>query len=230
VKNKKTIFIVEDDLLSAEYLKEFLEKENYHILDIVDTGEEAIEKCKILKPDILLMDIMLKGTMSGSEAAIEIKYAHPECKIIFLTAFADTEMIEYAVDAKAYAYLMKPYREKEILATIKVVMTQDTTPLQKKIQPELIILKNHFSFDIKRRLFYKYNKEIPLTSKKLKLIELLAKHKNSTVSNEQICIYIWGEIKSNSTLRSLIYRFRSTINDDIIHNVNGVGYSILTNE
>lgn len=230
MKNKKTIFIVEDDLLSAEYLKEFLEKENYHILDIVDTGEEAIEKCKILKPDILLMDIMLKGTMSGSEAAIEIKYAHPECKIIFLTAFADTEMIEYAVDAKAYAYLMKPYREKEILATIKVVMTQDTTPLQKKIQPELIILKNHFSFDIKRRLFYKYNKEIPLTSKKLKLIELLAKHKNSTVSNEQICIYIWGEIKSNSTLRSLIYRFRSTINDDIIHNVNGVGYSILTNE
>ena len=229
MKNKKTIFIVEDDLLSAEYLKEFLEKENYHILDIVDTGEEAIEKCKVLKPDILLMDIMLKGTMSGSEAAIEIKYAHPECKIIFLTAFADTEMIEYAVDAKAYAYLMKPYREKEILATIKVVMTQDTTPLQKKIQPELIILKNHFSFDIKRRLFYKYNKEIPLTSKKLKLIELLAKHKNSTVSNEQICIYIWGEIKSNSILRSLIYRFRSTINDDIIHNVNGVGYSILTN-
>jgi DNA-binding response OmpR family regulator len=219
---KKTIFIVEDDLLSAEYLKEILIKENYNVLEIVDTGEKAIQTCKTIQPDILLMDIMLKGQMSGSEAAVEIKHRHPNCKIIFLTAFAEPEMIDYAARSKACAYLMKPYREKEILATIQVVLSQNKI----SIETDLIKLKNNFIFDRKQRRLYKNNKEIPLSSKKLKLVELLANNKNHTVSNEQICLYVWNEIKSNSTLRSLIYRFRSIINDDIITNVNGVGYSI----
>ena len=227
MEKKKTVFIVEDDLLSAEYLKEILIKENYDILDIVDTGEEAIQKCKTVQPDILLMDIMLKGKMSGSEAAVEIKYCHPECKIIFLTAFAEPEMVDYAARSKACAYLMKPYREKEILATIRVVLTQNHIPPSEK-ETDLIQLKNNFIFDSEHRRLYKENKEVPLSSKKLKLIELLAKNKNHTVSNEQICLYVWNEMKSNSTLRSLIHRFRTVINDDIITNVNGVGYSIST--
>jgi len=227
VKKKNTVFIVEDDLLSAQYLKEFLIKENYDVLDIVDTAEEAIQKCKVIKPDIVLMDIMLKGHMSGSEAAVEIEHLHSGCKIIFLTAFAEQEMIDYAVESKAYAYLMKPYREKEILATLKVTLMQDHTPPEEE-DPDLIQLKNNFSFNSKHRRLYKGDQEIPLSLKKLKLIELLAKNKNNTVSNEQISMYIWDEIKSNSTIRSLIYRFRSEINDDIITNANGVGYSITT--
>jgi len=225
MKKKKTVFIVEDDLLSAEYLKEILIKENYTVLDIVDTGEEAVQKCKTIQPDILLMDIMLKGQLSGSEAAVEIKHFHPECKIIFLTAYAEPEMVDYAARSQAYAYLMKPYREKEILATISVILTRDHTPLQEK-EMNLIPLKNNFVFDSEHRRLYKENKEVPLSSKKLKLIELLAKNKNYTVSNEQICHYVWNEMKSNSTLRSLIHRFRTVINDDIITNVNGGGYSI----
>lgn len=225
MKKKNSIFIVEDDLLSAEYLKELLIKENYDVLDIVDNGEEAIEKCKILQPDILLIDIMLKGRMSGSEAAVEIEHSHSKCKIIFLTAFAEPEMIDYAVESKAFAYLMKPYREKEILATLKIILMQDHIPSTEENE-DLIHLKNNFIFDSKHRLLYKGDREIPLSLKKLKLIELLAKNKNHTVSNEQISMYVWGEMKSNSTLRSLIHRFRSDINDDIITNANGVGYSI----
>ncbi len=227
MKKKNTVFIVEDDLLSAEYLKEFLIKADYDVLDIVDTAEEAVQKCKTLQPDIILMDIMLKGQMSGSEAAVEIEHLHSGCKIIFLTAFAEQEMIDYAVESKAYAYLMKPYREKEILATLKITLMQDHIPPEEE-DPDLIQLKNNFIFDNKQRRLYKGDQEIPLSLKKLKLIELLAKNKNNTVSNEQISMYIWDEIKSNSTIRSLIYRFRSEINDDIISNANGVGYSITT--
>lgn len=220
-----TIFIVEGDLISADYLKEFLIKENYNVIDIVDSGEEAIQKCKIIRPDIILMDIMLKGKLSGCEAAVQINHDHPECKIIFLTAFAEPEMIEYAIRSKAYAYLMKPYRKKEILATIEVVLAQNSTLSETK-ETHLICLKNNFIFDNKAKRLYKKDKEIPLSSKKLKLIELLAKNKGHTVSNEQICMHVWDDMKSNSTLRSLVHRFRSVINDDIITNVSGVGYSI----
>ena len=225
MEKRRTILIVEDDLLSAEYLKEILTKENYDVLDIVDTGEEAIRKCKIIQPDIILMDIMLKGQLSGCEAAVEIKHFHSKCKIIFLTAYADSEMIDYAVDSKAYAYLLKPYREKEILATIKVALTHDHIDKFTK-KEEIIQLKNGFSFNTKHRRLCKEGKEVPLTSKKINLIELLAKNKNGTVSNEQICMQVWNEMKSNSTLRSLIYRFRSAIDDDIITNINGVGYRV----
>ena len=55
---------------------------------------------------------------------------------------------------------------------------------------------------------------------------MTAKNRNSTVSNEQICLYVWNEAKSNSTLRSLIKRLRSELGDDLVVNVNGMGYTI----
>lgn len=227
---RHSILIVEDDLLSAEYLKTLLQKAGYEVSAVVKTAEAAIEKCRTEKPDVVLMDIMLKGVLSGSEAAIEIKHEHPEIKIIFLTAYAEPEMIDYAARSKACAYLMKPYREQEILATIQVSLMQNQPMPQASSEAEnsRIRLKHGFVFDSKERRLYKQGKEIPLSAKKLRLVELLARNRDHFISNEQICLYVWNEMKSNSTLRSLIHRFRSLINDDIITNVNGVGYSIHT--
>jgi len=226
LKRKKTVLIVEDDLFSAEYLKKMLTKENFDILGIVDTGEDAIKICERINPDIILMDVILKGALSGAEAAVTIRQLHNSCKIIFLTAYAEAEMVDYASKAQACSYLMKPYRRKEILATIEVALSQEYIQQKTEKQINLISLKNNFFFDIKQKHLYKNDQEIPLSSQKIKLLELLIKNKNITVSNEQISLYVWGELKSNSTLRSLIYRFKSIINDDIITNVNGIGYKI----
>ncbi len=226
MKNCKKILIVEDEFISAEYLKEILEKEGYEVLDIVDNGIEAIEKCKTLKPNIILMDIMLKGQMSGCEAAVEIykKYKH-SCEIIFLTAYANSEIINYATDAHAYGYLMKPYREEEILATLKLLSAHEVSPNVKE-EKEIIELNHNYLFNTKLNRLFTKDKEVPLGKKPLKLIELLAKNKNSSVSHEQICHYIWGENKSNATLRSLIHRIRHLVYNDFIVNINGLGYRI----
>jgi len=225
VNEKKRVFIAEDDLLSAEYLKQILQKAGYEVSGVADNAEETIEECKRSRPDAILMDIMLKGRVTGTEAALEISRTLPSCKIIFITAYAEKEMIEYAEMSKAYAYLMKPYREKEILATLKVALAHDDRSGDDK-SAGLIELKHGFFFDTSKRRLIKNGKEVPLTSKKLRLIELLAKNKNSTVSNEQICLEVWSEIKSDNTLRSLIHRFRNAVGDDIITNVNGVGYTV----
>jgi len=219
------ILIVEDDLISAEYLKEILEEEGYQIVGIVDTGYDAIKEAKLKKPDIILMDIMLKDKISGCEAAIQIKQNHEHAKIIFVTAYADDEMIEYAIDAHAYGYLMKPYRDKEILATIKVALSHDNDE-KPQHNPSLIILKKGCVYDIKQNKFYKDDKELPLASKKLRLIKILVEHKNSVVPNEDICQYVWGKRKNDSTLRSLIHRLKTVIGEDIITNVNSQGYMI----
>ncbi|WP_300367745.1 response regulator [Hydrogenimonas sp.] len=221
-KNNR-IFIVEDDLISAQYLREILEQEGFDVIGSSDTAEGAIEKLRECNVDLVLMDIVLKGAMTGSEAALQLRKMHPECKILFLTAYADDEMIDYAIDANAFAYLMKPYREREIIATIKTALAQ---PAKKNPSDEKIVLKNGFVFDRVKKRLEKDGYELPLTPTKLKLIELLALNKNSIVSNEQLAMHIWNEPKDNSTLRSLITRFRITIGDDIITNVNGMGYTI----
>jgi DNA-binding response OmpR family regulator len=225
VDNEIKILIVEDDLISAEYLKEILEYAGYKVIDTVDTGYDAIRKAKLLKPDIILMDIKLKDKISGCEAALQIKQNHEPCKIIFATAHADNEMLEYAADAEAYGYLMKPYREKEILATIKVALSHDKHQ-KPHHDASFIVLQKGCVYDIKQNRFYKNDKEIPLAHKKLKLLQILIEHKNSRVSNEDICQYVWGEPKNDSTLRSLIHRIKTVIGEDIITNLNGQGYMI----
>jgi len=223
MKKKPRVFIVEDDLVSAQYLREMLENEGLEVVGSVDTGEEAVKRLAHCDVEIVLMDIILKGPMTGSEAALHIRSLHPACKIIFLTAYADDEMIDYAVDAHAFAYLMKPYREREIVATIKTALAK---PSEEERKSGKILLKNGYAFDRTNRRLEKNGKVIPLTPKKLRLIEVLALNKPGVVSNEQLALHIWNAPKDNSTLRSLITRFHATIGDDLITNVNGIGYTI----
>ncbi len=224
MKHQK-VFIVEDDLISAQYLKEVLEGEGYQVNGIVDSGEEAIRHCREEGADVVLMDIILKGAVSGSEAAVRIKRHHPECRIIFLTAYADEEMIDYAIEAKAVAYLMKPYREREILATVKVALAQEESPVPDSAR-SVVVLRDGYVFDLHKRRLGCNGEVVPLSPQKLKLIEVLVRNRNSTVSNEQICRHVWDEPKSNSTLRSLVKRLRAVLGDDLIVNVNGLGYTI----
>ncbi len=222
--NARKILIVEDDRLSAEYLREILEEVGYKVVGIVASAEDSIIEAKLFEPDLILMDIILKGQLTGCEAAVRIKQNQKECKIVFLTAHAEAEMIDYAKQCQANSYLLKPYRDEEILATIAVVFSQNEAIPSTKV--EEVNLSHGFSFNFKKCHLAKDGKQVPLNNSKLKLVEFLAKNVNTAVSNEQICQVIWGELKSNSTLRSLIYRIKQDIGTDLINNANGAGYVI----
>ncbi len=224
VQNRKKILIVEDDRIAVEYLKEILEDEGYNITGTTPSAEDAILLANELKPDLILMDIILRGTLTGCEAAVEIKQKHKSCKIIFLTAYAKKEMIDFAMRSNADGYLLKPYRDEEILATVAIVLSRDMQ-IQKNM-PKEVKLQHGFSFELIKRVLLKDGSEVPLNEQKIKLMKLLIKNIDTTVSNEQICHSVWGEYKSDSTIRSLIYRTKESIGMDLIHNVNGVGYVI----
>jgi len=182
-----TVFIVEDDLVSAQYLKETLEMEGYTILGIADNAPEAIEQLHDCDADIVLMDIILRGAMSGSEAAVILKHRHPECKILFLTAYADEEMIEYALDAQAVGYLMKPYREKEILATIRMALNRSERHSADPSTPEQIHLSHHFIYDTHKDRLTQEGRTIILSEKKRLLIRtLLAAKAVSSPTNSSV--------------------------------------------
>ena len=117
---KKKILIVEDELLIAEDIKKALTSSQYDVCKIVRTGEEAILKVERLRPDLVIMDIMLSGKMTGIEAAEKIRKKY-NTAIVFLTAYADEKTLDGAMASEPYGYLVKPVSGKEIRATVKIV-------------------------------------------------------------------------------------------------------------
>lgn len=117
------ILVVEDERILALSLKKKLEKMGFTVTGTVSTGEEAINHTNQEKPDLVLMDIVLKGEMDGIETAKLIINLH-DIPIIYLTAYADDVTIERAVKTYPYGYIMKPYKDREIKANIEMALTK----------------------------------------------------------------------------------------------------------
>jgi len=178
------ILIAEDEIIPANYLKKVLANEGYKVLPIVSKGQEVIYVAKREKPHLILMDVMLKDNISGCDAALEISRENPDILIVFLTAFSDNEMIDFAVKSKAFGYLLKPYRDKEILATLKLAKAQlnnTTPPKEHKKESEKLELVDGYSYDKKTETLFFKTQEVHCGPKALKLITLLCRQKNSTV-------------------------------------------------
>jgi len=129
-KNKK-ILIVEDNIVIANNLKNYLENIGYEISGIVTFGEDAIKLADNNSADLILMDINLAGDVTGLKAAelINTKYDIP---FIFLTANVDKETLEQASRSNLYGYLLKPYEEKELKITIEMAFYKHRIYLDQK--------------------------------------------------------------------------------------------------
>ena len=110
------ILIVEDEPIIAEDLKIELEQFGYEIIDVIQRGETAVLAAEALKPDLILMDIRLQGSMDGIDAASQISCLlnYP---VVFLSAFVDDETLERAKKAEAYGFLHKPWDKDTLRAT-----------------------------------------------------------------------------------------------------------------
>src|SRR5262249_8532193 len=93
----------------------------YRVPAIASTGEEAISKALETQPDVILMDIVLKGEMDGIEAAEQVR-SRLDIPVIFLTAYGDSATLGRAKAIEPYGYLLKPYEEKELHTTIEMAL------------------------------------------------------------------------------------------------------------
>src|SRR6202008_2171836 len=105
----------------AKDIQHSLKKLGYTVVGICSTGEDAIRTAEELKPDLVLMDIMLKGDMSGIEAAAQIreKYNLP---VIYLTAYADESTLSKAKVSEPYGYIIKPFKEIDLHTSIEMAI------------------------------------------------------------------------------------------------------------
>lgn len=113
------ILIVEDERIVAEDLKNTLTSLGYDVLEIISSGELAITTAGTLRPDLILMDIMLEGEMDGISAAEKIRGRY-DIPVIFLTAYADEGLIQRAKLTGPSSYIIKPFNEREIHSNIEI--------------------------------------------------------------------------------------------------------------
>ncbi len=118
---KKSILIVEDEQISALDLKDTLTSLGYRVTGIASTGDRAIEMVDEDPPDLILMDINLAGSLSGIDAAEQI-ILHHTIPIIYVTAYADPELIDRAKWTRPYGYIIKPYDERGIRTEIEIAL------------------------------------------------------------------------------------------------------------
>src|SRR5690606_12187002 len=118
---KSKILIVEDERIVALDLAEILKSLSHEVIGIASTGKDAIKIVNDILPDLILMDIRLKGVMDGIETAREINTL-ADIPVVYLTAFADDSTIERAKLTEPFGYLLKPFDKKSLHTTIEMAL------------------------------------------------------------------------------------------------------------
>jgi PAS domain S-box-containing protein len=113
------ILVVEDESLVAKDIQNMLRSLGYEVIDVVSTGEEAIQLAEATAPDLVLLDIVLKGEIDGIKAAERIweRFSIP---VIYLTAYADETTLQRAKVTEPFGYILKPFDERELQTTIEM--------------------------------------------------------------------------------------------------------------
>jgi PAS domain S-box-containing protein len=115
------ILVVEDEIIVAKNIQNKLESLGYGVPVIVATGEEAVDKAIEIRPDLILMDIKLKGEIDGIEAARQIKQ-FSKIPIVYLTGYGDDQLLQRAKLTEPYGYILKPFEAKELQSNITIAL------------------------------------------------------------------------------------------------------------
>ena len=120
----------------------------YNVVDTVDRGEEAIKRARQLRPDLILMDIILKGDMDGIEAAQQI-HDDLDIPVIYLTAYSDDEVLKRARITEPYGYMVKPFRTSEMKAHIEMALYKHESEKKNSENIKRKILADYYDFVLK---------------------------------------------------------------------------------
>jgi len=228
VKNMLKILVVDDELDILEIIRHTLNKEGFEV-HVAANGAQAIEQAKKIKPELILMDVMMP-VMDGMEACRQLK-ENADTKtiaIVFLTARSE-EFAELAgFEAGADDYISKPIRPRVLLSRLKAILrrrnalqapsheTMDFTDL--KIDRERFVVE------------YK-GQTLQFPRKEFELLSFLASKPGRVFSRDEILENVWGNevLVVDRTIDVHVRKIREKLDDRFIQTVKGVGYKFEIN-
>jgi PAS domain S-box-containing protein/putative nucleotidyltransferase with HDIG domain len=122
----RRILVVEDEAIVSLDIQSRLKRMGYQVSGASSSGEDAVAKAQALRPDIILMDIMLEGAMDGIDAAMTIGRVL-DIPVIYLTAYADEKTLERAKVTNPFGYIIKPFEDRELQTTIEMAAYKHET-------------------------------------------------------------------------------------------------------
>lgn len=141
------ILVFEDERIIAYDIKKCLEKSGYIVPGIIAYGEQAIQKVAEFNPDLVLMDVMLKGEINGIEAAEEIINSF-QIPVVYLTGLSDNNTLLKAKYTQPFGYVLKPFDTNQLITTIEIALNKFKTEVfmrsELEKQKEINSLKTRF--------------------------------------------------------------------------------------
>lgn len=229
-----TIFIVDDDQAIGEMLSLVLENEGFQTVTCMD-GLRAVEMFPIVKPDLILLDVMLPG-LDGTEVARRIRETS-NVPIIMLTAKSDTLDVVAGLEAGADDYVPKPFKVAELLARIRARFRVAAAPSDSNDPASVAdrIERGPIVIDRIEHTATKNGADLNLTPMEFALLFMLAASAGEAISRSTLLKSVWGYENSGDTrlVNVHIQRLRAKVEDDpenpqIVQTVRGIGYKFVT--
>lgn len=183
------ILVVDDDTNICELLRLYLTKESYQVTTAND-GEEGLEKFNQLKPDMVLLDVMMPR-MDGLEVCRRIRKLG-NTPVMMLTAKGETFDKVLGLELGADDYMVKPFDTKEVVARIKAVLRRCTVTTSQTESSEGVIEFDNLRLDMNSYELRVKGKVVEAPPKELELLNCLASHPNRVYTRDQLLDEVWG--------------------------------------
>ncbi len=191
----KRVLLIDDDPANCDLLRVYFDKEEFSISSCLD-GEKALESFNQIKPDLVILEVMLPGR-DGFDICREIRKTS-DTPIIMISKRGDTLDIVIGLELGADDYLQKPFEPKELLARAKAVIRRSTNCIEKAIASNDFATKNEtieyegLRVDKARYVVYADDLRVEMPPKELELLFFLASHPNRVFTREQLLGNVWG--------------------------------------
>jgi two-component system, OmpR family, alkaline phosphatase synthesis response regulator PhoP len=216
----KKILIADDEPDILEILSFNLKGEGYEVIT-AKNGDEALDKAKIFKPDLIILDMMMPGK-NGMEVCniLRTQSVFAGTLIVFLTAINDENTEIKSLENGADDYLTKPISPKVLLSKVSSLLRRIKT------EGPSIVTVGDFEIDRERFIVIFKGTEIILARKEFELVALLASKPGKVFLRNEILNRIWGTevIVGDRTIDVHIRKIRQKLGEDCISTVKGVGY------
>jgi two-component system response regulator RegX3 len=230
VPEQVTVLVVEDEPSFVDALVVGLQREGFRV-EVAHDGDEALDKFSTVRPDLVLLDIMLPR-VSGIDVCRAIRARGNRMPIIMVTAKTSEIDTVVGLEVGADDYVTKPYRLRELVARMRAVLRR--SPLEERASEQLEVLNvGNLRLDSERHEVYIGDKEVVLPLKEFDLLELFMTNAGRVLTRDSLIDRIWGPHYGGDTktLDVHVNRLRARIEDDPSHprritTIRGLGYKL----
>ena len=224
------ILVVDDEQNMRTGLKDNLEFEGYDV-ETANDGEQGLKKIFEGSYNLIILDVMMPKK-SGFDVCKEVRKAGMTTPVILLTAKGEEIDKVLGLEIGADDYVTKPFSLRELLARVKAILRRSENLVMNEEDREVKIGRLEINFSGYKAT--SKNRDVAMSHKEFEILHYLWKHRNTTVSRENLLTEIWGyeETPTTRTVDNFILKLRQKIEIDsnhpqIILTVHGIGYKLI---